>query len=77
MAAWSTYVCNVLSPPARKETGAMGREIEPRQGIRRVVAFKLKKNCSHLKILHSPNPVTLFARPGHFVSSFSLSLCNP
>jgi hypothetical protein len=28
-----------LSPPATEETGAMGRDIESRQGIYRVVVF--------------------------------------
>jgi hypothetical protein len=30
----------VSPPPTTEETGAMGREIESRQGIRRVVALK-------------------------------------
>jgi hypothetical protein len=33
----------VSSPPATKETGAMGHEIESRQGIYMVVAFKSEK----------------------------------
>jgi hypothetical protein len=37
--AWSRYVV-VSFPPATEETGATGREIEPRQGICRVVVFK-------------------------------------
>jgi hypothetical protein len=35
LAAWS-------SPPATEETGAMGREIESRQSICRVVDFQIK-----------------------------------
>jgi hypothetical protein len=35
----------VSSPAATEKAGAMGREIESRQGICRVVAFR-RKNCS-------------------------------
>jgi hypothetical protein len=42
---WSGLV--VLSPPATEETGAMGREIESRYGICRVVVFfKVYNNFS-------------------------------
>jgi hypothetical protein len=44
----------VTSPPATEEIGAIGREIESRQGIHRVVVFmktKLKKLCSTLTLM--------------------------
>jgi hypothetical protein len=33
----------VLTPPATEEIGAMGREIESRHGIHRIVGFEAKK----------------------------------
>jgi hypothetical protein len=40
----------VSSPPATEETGALGREIESRQGTYRGVAFT-KKQCTYMALL--------------------------
>jgi hypothetical protein len=47
---WSTYIV-LSSTPATEEIGAMGREIESRRGIGRVVAFK-KHSCTQANPLY-------------------------
>jgi hypothetical protein len=39
----------VSFPPANEETGVMGHEIESHQVIRRVVAFRIKRNVAALQ----------------------------
>jgi hypothetical protein len=65
----------VSSPPASEATGAMGREIESRQGIHRVVALK-KSGVNPAIACYNPSPI--FQRPVllHFCKHFYSILFN-